>query len=617
MNLKEVKSYVEGTIKQYFKPKVLNKFDEDTDGNLTYDGNSISAKVSGKSNNAIQTITDTTTPSNGGLFVKDLSEEVKRINIAQKTVNNPSWELISNDIIIQATPSTENGEANSTDLNIDEVLLKSIEDYEFLDFYIQPIGTTTARSAQIVRVSVNTIIYNNSNTFSNNDGSCFSVQFNYHSMLKGLGGARHASLIAYFKNPTTLRLYQFINTFETSDANKFKIWVKGVYTDRITIDPVNYIDTTQGIQDTPVGEIIEVIGDKELKHYLLCDGSTQTIGTYPNLEQHFKEIESINLFGGDGITTYKLPYVEPKPYITKSLLPEMTSNNTPSPYVASSSSIYSAPYQAFNAFNSKEGDVNACWHSLSNSAHWLQIDYGSPKKINSFKLKGRISYSQWYNQMPISFKLQGSNDGTTFTNIKTFSGLSWGSNIEQKFELSNTVEYRYYKLADMVSNTDFVCLNKVEYLHDVYKYTYIKYEPTYFIGRIYGREEIIDLSNGFIDIANGQKFNFKLNQSIENFDKIEATIEATWKNSGTKLGLSTRYFNVSDIKDRYTPSGVWQDGNQLNYISTLIDGEIAEVTAIFKNGTDVVLSGYGRNLNASITKLHVRIRGIRVAYVIK
>ena len=612
MNLKEVKSYVEGTIKQYFKPKVLKKFDEDTDGNLTYDGNSISAKVSGKPNNAIEAVSDATTPSNGGLFVKDLFPIVNQISIAQKTVNNLGYDELINSKPTFVAPFN----STSAEINILIELDKSILDYQFIEIYLSADNTNAKRNSQVTKLKVSDIVFNNTNVENALDKSVFNLTYELNNDIVAHG---EFTTIAkcWFKDEKHLLIHNVTNP-QTSYWNTFKIeHIIGINKEVITIDPVNYIDTTQGIQDTPVGEIIEVIGSKELQHYVLCDGSIQAIGTYPYLEDHFKEIESINLFGGDGITTYNLPSIEPKPYISKSLLPEMTSNNAPSPYVASSSSIYSAPYHPFNAFNSKEGDANACWHSASESSSWLQIDYGSPKKINSFKLKGRISYSQWYNQMPISFKLQGSNDGTTFTDIKTFSGVSWGSNIEQKFELDDIVEYRYYKLADMVSNTDFVCFNKVEYLYDVYKYTYIKYEPTYFIGRIYGREEIIDLSNGFIDIANGQKLNFKLNQSIENFDKIEATIEATWKNSGTKLGLSTQYFNVSDIKDRYIPSGVWQDGNQLNYISTLIDGEIADVTAIFKNGTDVVLSGYGRNLNASITKLHVRIRGIRVAYVIK
>lgn len=615
MNLKEVREYTESLIKSYFKPKVLKKFDEDTNGNLTYDGNPMSAKVSGKSNNAIQTITDTTTPSNGGLFVKDLSEEVKRINIAQKTVNNPSWELISNDIIIQATPSTENGKVNSTDLNIDEVLLKSIEDYEFLDFYIQPIGTTAARSAQIVRVSVNTIIYNNSNTFSDNDGSCFSVQFNYHSILEGLGGARHASLVAYFKNPTTLRLYQFINTFETSDANKFKIWVKGVYTDRITIDPVNYIDTTQGIQDVPVGTLINTEGPQNPDHYLLCDGTEYNIVDYRDLAEAIKKVYgSYNYFGGDGTNTFAVPkYVDTNKWFS----PKQTSNSNP--YNVSASSSYSS-WQIWWGFNNNcTTSASNAWHSAvgSTTGHWVQIDFKAIKSLSGISMAPRPEGNYNVSRMPRDFDIMGSNDGTTWNIIKSYTGINDYENYKyREFIFDRPEKYRYYRIANIVVTGDCVNIADIHFLEAPEKYIYIKATPTYFIGGVNGYEEIRNLTNGFIDLTLGT-LNYKttLLESIENFDKVEATIEGTWASTGTKLGLKTHYFNVADIKERYVSDGNWKHGNQLNYIDTIINRDFNYITAIFMNDKIVNLSCYGDTSN--ISALHIRLRGIVNHYKVK
>lgn len=76
----------------------------------------------------------------------------------------------------------------------------------------------------------------------------------------------------------------------------------------ITIDPVEHIDTTQGIEDTPVGHIISHMGNTAPKHYLICDGSEYNITDYPYLAQHFTdEFGSVNYFGGDGENTFSVP----------------------------------------------------------------------------------------------------------------------------------------------------------------------------------------------------------------------------------------------------------------------------------------------------------------------
>lgn len=77
---------------------------------------------------------------------------------------------------------------------------------------------------------------------------------------------------------------------------------------QITIDPVEHINTTQGIEDAPVGHIISHMGNNAPAHYLICDGTEYTIEEYPDLAQHFiNEFGSVNYFGGDGTTTFAVP----------------------------------------------------------------------------------------------------------------------------------------------------------------------------------------------------------------------------------------------------------------------------------------------------------------------
>lgn len=74
------------------------------------------------------------------------------------------------------------------------------------------------------------------------------------------------------------------------------------------VDPIKYLDNSEGLQDTPVGNIISYMGNNVPRHYLACDGTIYNIGDYPALEAHFvEEFGSVNYFGGNGTTTWAVP----------------------------------------------------------------------------------------------------------------------------------------------------------------------------------------------------------------------------------------------------------------------------------------------------------------------
>lgn len=77
---------------------------------------------------------------------------------------------------------------------------------------------------------------------------------------------------------------------------------------QIVIDPVEHVNDSQGIEDTPVGHIIAHMGTVAPKHYLICDGTEYNIADYPYLAQHIEDnFGSIDFFGGDGETTFAVP----------------------------------------------------------------------------------------------------------------------------------------------------------------------------------------------------------------------------------------------------------------------------------------------------------------------
>ena len=77
---------------------------------------------------------------------------------------------------------------------------------------------------------------------------------------------------------------------------------------QITIDSLEHVNTTQGIEDTPIGHVISYMGSTAPKHYLICDGSEYNIGDYPYLAQHMIDnFGIVNYFGGDGEITFAVP----------------------------------------------------------------------------------------------------------------------------------------------------------------------------------------------------------------------------------------------------------------------------------------------------------------------
>lgn len=76
----------------------------------------------------------------------------------------------------------------------------------------------------------------------------------------------------------------------------------------VEIDPVDYVNTEKGMEDTPVGSIIPLMSNNAPKHYLICDGTVYDIADYVYLAQHIKdEFGTYNYFGGDGVTTFAVP----------------------------------------------------------------------------------------------------------------------------------------------------------------------------------------------------------------------------------------------------------------------------------------------------------------------
>lgn len=134
---------------------------------------------------------------------------------------------------------------------------------------------------------------------------------------------------------------------------------------------------------------------------------------------------------------------------------KMTSDTTPSPYVASASGVLIATYSAWKAFNGTNINNSDGWATNSTKTGWIQIDYGIGKKSNILYITNRNNNTDnsYLTSSPKDFKILGSNDGKNYDVLSIVENVTdWTkSNETKKFEFDNSKPYRYYKL-DVLSN---------------------------------------------------------------------------------------------------------------------------------------------------------------------
>ena len=120
------------------------------------------------------------------------------------------------------------------------------------------------------------------------------------------------------------------------------------------------------------------------------------------------------------------------------LIPVMTSNTTPSGVASAISELSTNP--AYFAFRNLYDDTSnsIAWHAndtsgTSHSNLWLM--YKFPKAVTVKKFRIYFVYAT-----AVNYKIQGSNNGSTFTDLGTFT------TVRGEESLNNTNAYLYYRL---------------------------------------------------------------------------------------------------------------------------------------------------------------------------
>lgn len=578
MNLKEVREYVEKLLTSYFKPKVLKKLDENTDGILMYDNSQIVSKISSKTNNAIELLPDNPSVSGeSGLWVDGTT--IKNISIAQKTINELGYDELLNSKPTFVAP------LNNATGNINKVITldKPITDYEFIEIYVSADNSTAKRQSQITKLKVSDIVYNTATTSDKQDKSVFNIQYSLNSAVN-IGGDATIVVKAWFIDATHLFLYQSSNP-QSNSWNTFKFeHILGINKEVITIDPVNYIDGNQTIQDNPVGHIITMDGMSNPPHYLLCDNAEYNIADYKDLAEYFlKTYGKYNYYGGDGVTTFRVPNRLPSNSTWWS--PGQTSATTP--YRVWTDSDNSNPnYTVWSAFNGtaiKDGGYHSAQPVASFPCH-ISIDFGTAIYISGIRIYPRSG--NYGGILPRNFDLQGSNDGgTTWETIQSFVNTNTANGGVREFNITNSnnnsivVGYKAYRLLMHDSNSQNIinisCINfkKVEPV-----FQYIKYKPTYFIGSINGYEQIDEILSTPIkgpftagkDLQSTSTNAIKgtLLKPFTDYDELEIVYILHWGTQGqTKriLRINTKDIELNPQQHYYNNcfNIPWVDGNEI------------------------------------------------------
>lgn len=130
---------------------------------------------------------------------------------------------------------------------------------------------------------------------------------------------------------------------------------------------------------------------------------------------------------------------------TENLVPVMTSNTAPSGIAsADSNNSLDDPWKAFDHQPSQPNNSTSYWMSAQVLPNFLSYKFDAAKTIvsyavtTSFLVAATNSIKAW--------KLQGSNNGTAWTDIDSQSNIYWVAGERKLFTASNTTAYLYYRI---------------------------------------------------------------------------------------------------------------------------------------------------------------------------
>lgn len=299
-------------------------------GQATDVNNGLFVSKSAKTDNALQKLTGNTNPSEDGLYVEDLNPKINKLNLTTKLNERGTQEyfyLIGEYSINNSGSFTDNTTSFvcTGGYQVDMLYymrneeLKTTMDTDRYDFTTNGTDLNCGKGGSYITLKAGitykikfSVEASASSTTSDGGSVCIFDDDNNTIGSRGWAGIKITTNVpaeAVVKYDKDMKIY-FKYKVPTTGINVYPAcsFISVEAMENVIIDPLQYIDTNNGTQDTPVGTIISLMGKTAPKHYLICDGTEYQIKDYPHLAEYFKkEFGTVNHFGGDGTTTFKVP----------------------------------------------------------------------------------------------------------------------------------------------------------------------------------------------------------------------------------------------------------------------------------------------------------------------
>jgi len=185
----------------------------------------------------------------------------------------------------------------------------------------------------------------------------------------------------------------------------------------------------------------DIVQVAELQFYTIAEGITenQSAMSYIGLNNYCANTLLADSDWLDGIANSE--YIDS---VLNVKVPTMTSATTPSGECSadsyySSSGTYLYPWKAFDGDSSSTSTMWSSNKTKNSSGAWIQYDFGSSKKIYFIAII-------WTNWTLTNCDIKGSNDGTTFTTLGSYSDANTDIPKIFKHILENIAFYRYLRL---------------------------------------------------------------------------------------------------------------------------------------------------------------------------
>lgn len=119
------------------------------------------------------------------------------------------------------------------------------------------------------------------------------------------------------------------------------------------------------------------------------------------------------------------------------LIPTMTSNTTPSGTVSASAETQPA-YYAF------DGNEDTYWYTYGNEGSYIQYKFEQARCVRKISVQ---TYYSGYNGLIKKFKVQASNDGSTFIDLTdTIINSNQSDKGKSEYTINNSEKYLYYRV---------------------------------------------------------------------------------------------------------------------------------------------------------------------------